>query len=616
MRVWIGVAVAALLATAGGVAAAGAAPRGGLIVFASDRAEDSNAQIYAVPAAGGLRRNLSRTPNTENAAPLPSPDGSLLLFVAAPIAAPQVSVSRADGSGRRRLAAGDEPSWSPDGTRVAFVARNQGLGLPYALAVVGVDGRGRRTLRGGVVQGPAWSPDGRQIAFVVRAVGPHGRQRELHVIEADGTNERRLGGPLALASGPSWSPDGRIAIATAPADEFGNPTAPYAVHIFDPATGAEQILPVLPPKVPRHTEAFLLEEAVWSPDGRMIAVVSADEQGSCGEVDVIRADGSAFRRLTPASECSDGPAWSRDGQRIALSRGGEIVTLRPDGGGARVVARAAPFEALDSPSWSPNGRTIYFSGQIAGNQTDLYTIRPGGGGLRRLTHDLAFELDPRWSPDGRLIAFVRSSDGVEGYAIAVMDTDGRGARILYRCTFTCRSPTWSPDGRRILFAEGDLRTRLKIVSAAGGRARTIAAGDNPAWSRDRGLIAYDSGAIYVAQPSGAHERVAAQPRNPDDFYSNPAWSPDGGTLAFVRTFSCAPRDCDAYSIVLAALGRRPRELPIKDASPATPAWSPDGTRFAYVTHAAKLAVVSRSGRGSRIILGGPGSHSGPDWKPY
>jgi Tol biopolymer transport system component len=600
-----GAAVAALVLVA---LVGGTAPRGsGLIVFASDRTEDSNAQIYAVSAAGGARTNLSRTPNTANADPIPSPDGRLLLFVASPIDAATVSVSRNDGRARRRLGAGDEAVWSPDGRSVAFVTYDG-----YKLAVVGADGHGARTLRGGLVQSPAWSPDGKQIAFVVRAAGPHGRQYELHVIDADGTNDRTLGGPLALAGTPSWSPDGKLVIGAAPADDVGNPTAPSALHVFDPA---ERILPVPPPKVPHDTPAFRLMETAWSPDGRTIAITSGDEQGSCGEIDVVGADGSGFRRLTPADECSDGPAWSPDGKRLAFSRGGDIVTVQRDGGRARVVARAGPAESLDAPSWSPNGRTMYFTGEVQDPQSDLYTIRPDGSGLHRLTTDLSFELQPRWSPDGRRIAFVRTPDGEQGFAIGVMNADGRGMRILHRCAFTCRSPAWSPDGRLVLFAEGDVRVRLKVVAAAGGKTRTIGVGDNPAWSRSRGLIAYDLGAIYVAGPSGAHPRVAASPRSEADSYSNPAWSPDGATLAFVRTHTCGPSGCEDYSILLAQPGGRPRALPIADADLSTPAWSPDGTRLAYVAIGGGLAVVPRSGRGARVILGGPGAQSGPDWRP-
>jgi len=254
---------------------------------------------------------------------------------------------------------------------------------------------------------------------------------------------------------------------------------------------------------------------------------------------------------------------------------------------------------------------VFASDRAANTNAQIYAVSAVGGPTRNLSRTPKIANgSPLPSPDGKRLLFVAAP--IETPRVSVSRADGSGRRRLAEGD----EPSWSPDGKLIaFFAEGDLQTRLKIVPVAGGNVRTVAVGDHSAWSRTRGLIAYDLGVIYVAQPTGARARVVARPRDPGDSYSNPAWSRDGRRLAFIRTHDCAPRDCETYSIVVAALGGRPRELQLTNASPDAPAWSPDASRLAYVTDGGDLALVGTSGGRSRIVFGGPGSQSGPDWKP-
>jgi imidazolonepropionase-like amidohydrolase/Tol biopolymer transport system component len=92
---------------------------------------------------------------------------------------------------------------------------------------------------------------------------------------------------------------------------------------------------------------------------------------------------------------------------------------------------------------SPDGRTIAFD--LLG---DIYTMAIAGGRPTRITSGLAFDMQPRFSPDGRMIAF--TSDRGGGDNIWVMNADGSGARAITRETFRLlNAPTWSPDGRYI-----------------------------------------------------------------------------------------------------------------------------------------------------------------------
>ena len=92
---------------------------------------------------------------------------------------------------------------------------------------------------------------------------------------------------------------------------------------------------------------------------------------------------------------------------------------------------------------SPDGRRLVFD--LLG---DLYTLPIAGGEAQPLTHSIAWEMQPRWSPDGRRIAFISDAGG--GDNVWVMNADGSGARAVtkedYRLLYT---PTWSPDGQYI-----------------------------------------------------------------------------------------------------------------------------------------------------------------------
>jgi len=106
------------------------------------------------------------------------------------------------------------------------------------------------------------------------------------------------------------------------------------------------------------------------------------------------------------------PNFSPDGRTIAFARGGDIYSVRPDGSGQRQLTSGPEVDSL--PKVSPNGRYVVFERRGAlGGPSSLYTVGAAGGGLRSLTsggddHDAAF------SPDGKSIVFVRSAAGPEG----------------------------------------------------------------------------------------------------------------------------------------------------------------------------------------------------------
>jgi dipeptidyl aminopeptidase/acylaminoacyl peptidase len=108
----------------------------------------------------------------------------------------------------------------------------------------------------------------------------------------------------------------------------------------------------------------------------------------------------------------------------------------------------------------------------------IYTIAPEGGGLRQLTHADTSNARPRWSPDGKRIAFEASHFDGSGYSgrsgIFVMDADGSGGRLVAHpsgsAPINFSHPTWSPDGREIAFSTDDQEGEVYAMPVDGSRA--------------------------------------------------------------------------------------------------------------------------------------------------
>ena len=151
-----------------------------------------------------------------------SPDGSRIVFTNNSDGNNEIYVVNVDGSGRKNLSRSPSsedfgPQWSPDGTRIAFVSDRDGNREIYVMNADGSDPRNltRHPLRDGESgqYGPLWSPDGRTIMFTTN----RDRTEEIYAMDADGGNVRRLTRTPGYDTPVSWSPDGgRIAFRSEP----------------------------------------------------------------------------------------------------------------------------------------------------------------------------------------------------------------------------------------------------------------------------------------------------------------------------------------------------------------------------------------------------------------
>ncbi len=333
-------AIAASLLVGAGVGYAGTEQRAGAIAFLRDPAGTGTVQtsLFVVQADGtGLRRLTSSRSRVY--AHAWSPDGNLIAYTDGG----SLWLIHPDGTGRRRLASRSEMTmraltvtWAPGGKALAVGGDGYPASQTWSIYVVPTDGGTPRRLPVGDAAEPAWSPRGDEIAYsspagVVRAV------------RSDGTGRPRVIPPGTPGCyGPAWSADGRR-LAAACGDSHGR----YAYIDVVNADGSNRR------RLTRH--AYNEYGFAWSPTGRRILYGRQDRQG----IYVIGAEGVADRKITSDSPAQVGwgaLTWSPDGRAIAYTTdrtdNGDLYVIDADGRNKRRLTNSAASDV--DPSWAPN----------------------------------------------------------------------------------------------------------------------------------------------------------------------------------------------------------------------------------------------------------------------
>jgi Tol biopolymer transport system component len=241
-----------------------------------------------------------------------------------------------------------------------------------------------------------------------------------------------------------------------------------------------------------------------------------------------------------------------------------------------------------------DGRLVFASARGCASGLDLFTMRPNGTGVRRLT-STCFAGKPAWSSDGRAIAYVSAQDG--GSSIYTMRFDGSNPQRVTAQDVNASDPAWSPDSSRIAFTSRppDGSVAVDVIDADGGNLRVLRTdgyASHPSWSLDGTRIAFQA---FAPPPDGRSHiwTMKADGTDVTDLATGwtPAWSPDGGRIAFVtydgnEIDTVRPDRSDLRTVV--------SDLPVEsaDSDLPAPAWSPDSSRLVYDTQVSSTDPAS------------------------
>ena len=317
---------------------------------------------------------------------------------------------------------------------------------------------------------PHFSPDGSRIAYVVTTIDQKQNRRiaSIWAVAADAaTPAIELVNAPQSSTHPRWSPDGRtlafISARPAPGDTQAEP--PRAQVWLLPMSGGEA------------RRLTTLQNGVtsfqWSPDGTRLVVVSRS-----GPSDSAKSP-SDVRHYKHANYKFNDTGWFDD-------RRSHLWVVDVKDGVATQVTSGQDWNDTD-PQWSPDGRRIAFVSDRSGRafddsrNTDVWVIDAAGGPLTKISDHATGDSSPRWSPDGRSIAFLAALDRRGHPKIWLAPSSGGAAsrQAVDGLDLIPTGLTWEGDGHGLYFEAGvkgathvfraDLGTRRAVMLTTGDR---------------------------------------------------------------------------------------------------------------------------------------------------
>jgi serine/threonine protein kinase len=372
--------------------------------FVYTRESDGDLDLFWQRIGGKNPVNLTKDFPANDTQPAFSPDGERIAFRSEREQG-GIFVMGATGENARRVCDfGYHPAWSPDAKEIAVSTAEQDLpnlrnATPSSIWIVNVESGAKRMLVESDAMQPAWSPDGKRVAYWFMQA--QGGKREVAVISASGGEPVIVSRDGTINWNPVWSPDGRFLYYDS--DRNGNMNFwRVAVDEKSGAVLGEPEAVVTPTKYSRHL--------AFSADGKRMIYVQTDIKSN---IQAINFDAKTEKPI------------------------GDLFWIT---GGDRQISRA---------ELSPDGRQFVVR-LLRRTQDDIVLINRDTGEIRDLTDDEAFDRYPRWSPDGKKIAFISDRGG--SHEIWTINADGSNPKQV---TFTnskgATFPHWSADGTQILY---------------------------------------------------------------------------------------------------------------------------------------------------------------------
>ena len=304
---------------------------------------------------------------------------------------------------------------------------------------------------------PQISPGGDRIVYVRNAMSvmKDRRRSSLWIVDADGTDHRKLSAGEADESSPRWSPDGGRVAYVAGTEEGSE------VFVRWMASGQTARLTQLP-----KTPAGI----TWSPDGDQLAFSMLVSEK---EPELVKPPkkpegaewAEAPRVITRVRHEADGQGYLEPGYH-------QLFVLPAEGGTPRQVTSGS-FHHRGAPAWTPDGEALIFSANRSPDweyefiDSEVYSLTLEDGEIRALTDRDGPDRDPAVSPDGEWIAYLGYDDRVQTYQVTglyVMRIDGSEKRLVTKdLDRSVSAPVWDATGRNLIFSYHD-RGRTKIAT--------------------------------------------------------------------------------------------------------------------------------------------------------
>jgi Tol biopolymer transport system component/DNA-binding winged helix-turn-helix (wHTH) protein len=380
---------------------------------------------------------------------------------------------------------GHAGTWSPDGKSIVY-ANGQDL---YVAKSDGSESRKLVSLNQGTAVHIRWSPDGTVLRFTVLLNSSS--SQSLWEVSADGANLHPLfpGWSENHEFRGNWTPDGKYFLFSA--HRQGN-LGIWAIREKQDVFHKTNHQPVLLTQGPVH---FFFP--VPSTDSTRLFVYGGQERG-----ELTRYDLKSRQLVSYLSGISaEGLDFSKDGIWVTYVTFPEGILWRSKlDGSQRMQLTSAPMLA-SVPRWSPDGKRIAFAGHVPGRSWKIYVVPFDGGSPERLTEDERPENDPTWSSDGNSVVFGELYESAQPTHISVIDLRTRSLSTLPGSDGLF-SPRWSPDGRFIV-ALGPRGTKMMLFDVKARKWTELLkaqVGGYHVWSKD-------SKYVYVLDTSSDLELV-------------------------------------------------------------------------------------------------------------
>lgn len=516
-------------------------------------AMDLQGTIWVLPVTGGKARAITDALG-DCRQPTWSPDGTQIAFQSYRDGYFHIWKVNRDGSGLRPLTSGiyhdREPYWSPDGASISFSSDRSGNYDIWKI-VLKSDSLVQLTDHPGSDYSPVFSTDGKSIAYVSERATAAG----IYMGDSEGKHLLFVHSKEKLAS-PVWHPDGQHIIFNSFAAGISQ------LEMVKTGGGDWQTLSRDVEDVfPFRTAWLSPTEYLYTADGQIklgrIGTSTAETIAFTAEVTLARDRYAPKKRdfdtavSTPVQGIR-GPVVSNSGKFVAFAALGDIWVLET-GKSRPVQINNDVFIDID-PVWSPDDRWLAFTSDRNGNM-DLW-IREIKTGKEVCLLDAADNLKfPSWSADGSQIAFYQADpNAYSRSSLTVIDVKTQKVTTLYDGLFEASQPSWSNDGKYLVvssldpyssrFREGiskflviaSDRSGARFASPVPGRSLATRGKNGPVISPDGKAIAYILDNVLWIVRVDARLNILGWPvQLTHELAENPSWTGDSKSIVFLAT---------------------------------------------------------------------------------